>query len=202
MWPGFLNGNYENSCWLKILITRSYLYYDMCILGPSLYIRYRSIIYMNKTRTCCIFGHIISSISHQRCFPAVVFERSSKPTGPCHHGPTAECQLRTEVVHLGEWSTWSFLRTNHDSPIVFVRKIPHDTRHENQWVHSGMRRSTPNSLFSLWKGLCKEKKQPMDLGKTKENGRIANLHPLHLDTIQGATLLMGKVFGHPTNMPF
>lgn len=148
--------NYEKSCWLKILITRSYLCM-ICVFLDLLYIRYRSI-YIKQTHTCCIFEHNIIHLTS-----------TLLRTSPKHRTLSSWSNGRVSATH---WScaSWrvKYLKFSADeprhSPIVFVRKIPHDARHENQWglarheLYIRLRGSTPNSLFSLWKGLCKEKK--------------------------------------------
>lgn len=187
----------------------------MCILGPSLYIRYGSIyiIYPYMLYICNII-HLTSTWS----FPAV--DVNGRPNPPdlvimvqrqSVSYALELCILESEVpeVFCGRTTTRrSFLLGKF--PMIQGMKISEFWHGMNYIIYiyiyyiEGFNSKQP--FFSMKRPL-QRKKQPMDLGKTKENGRITNLHPFHplphhLDTIQGATLLMGKVFGHPTNMPF
>lgn len=174
----------------------------MCILGPSLYIRYGSIYIMYPYMLyICNIIHLTSTWS----FPAV--DVNGRPNPPdlvimvqrqSVSYALKLCILESEVpeVFCGRTTTLADRFCWENSPWYKACK---SVSSGTAWIiriYIILKGSTPNSLFSLWKRPLQRKKQPMDLGKT--------LHPLphHLDTIQGATLLMGKVFGHPTNMPF
>ena len=109
IWPGFLNGNYEKIMLIENSDNEVISIYILWYVYSWTFSIYDIDLYTLNKPIHVVYLNIISSISHRRCFERV------QSTGPCHHGPTAECQLRTEVVHLGEWSTWSFLRTNHDT---------------------------------------------------------------------------------------
>lgn len=130
-------------------------------------------LYTLCTHTCCIF--VISSISHRR--------EASQPSMwtvvQTHRTLSSWCNGRVSATH---WScaSWrvKYLKFSADeprhSPIVFVGKIPHDTRHANQWVlarHelyvyiSYWRVQLQTAFFLYGKGLCKEKNSQWILGK-------------------------------------
>lgn len=86
--------------------------YDMCILGPSLYTIQIYIIH-EKKHTCGTFA--ISSISHQRCFPAVDVNGRPKPPDLVIMVQRQSVSYALKLCILESEVPEEILRTNHDT---------------------------------------------------------------------------------------